>query len=96
MLLEIQESIGVTPSGLKNRPDVQEQDLPYLDSFRLLTRSREYGQSGPQPIRLTEIKAYLDMVGEDRVEERMKLLRIVQEMDHTYLEFAAKQSTTNQ
>lgn len=92
MLQEIQESLGVIPSGLKNRPDVLEQDLPYMEGFRFLTRSRGYGQAGPHPIKVSEVKAYLDTVGEDSVEERLKLLRIVQDMDHTYLEFAANQS----
>lgn len=92
MLLEIQEEMGVTPLGLRDRPDLLEKDMPYLESFRFLSRNREYMKAGAQPVRLAEVKAYLDMVGEDRVEERLKLLRIVQDMDKTYLEFAAKQS----
>lgn len=81
--------MGVTPSGLAERPVVHQEDRPYLDGFWALARGRAHGQFGPSPIPVTEVQAYLALVKECGVDERMKFLRLVQKMDTVYLEHAA-------
>ena len=82
--------MGITPSGLTERPAIRQEDLPYLDGYRFLTRSRAFGEYGPLPISMTDVLAYLELVKEDGVDERLRFLRYVQDMDGVYLEHAAK------
>lgn len=84
--------MGVTPSGLANRPSITNDDTPYLDGFRHLDRSRVYGQYGPLAITLTDVLSYLQLITEENVEERLKFLRVIQNMDGVYLEHAAQKS----
>jgi hypothetical protein len=82
--------MGITPSGLLNRPVVHRDDTKYLDGYRFLTRSRAHGEAGPLPIAVSEVQAYLMLIEEDRVEERLRFLRYVQEMDGAYLDHAVQ------
>lgn len=43
------------------------------------------GYSGPNPIAIADVAAYLSLVNEDSVTERMRTLRLVQMMDTIYL-----------
>jgi hypothetical protein len=81
--------MGITPSGLRDRPSLDKGDHTHLDGYRFLTRSRTYSEVGPNPITVSEVRSYLQLVEEDRVEERLKFLRFVQDMDSVYLEHAA-------
>lgn len=92
MLAEMQETMGVTPQGLASRPPVMDEDLPYLSGFRALSRCRVQGQYGPRAITMVDIQAYLLLTHEEGVEERLKFLRIVQDMDGVYLDHAANQA----
>jgi hypothetical protein len=62
-------------------PDV----VKYHDAFRHLGASRHYGQGGPLPIAVSEVKAYLDLVGIESPRTRMKYLRLIQRMDQVEL-----------
>ena len=48
--------------------------------------------SGPNPIQVAELLAYMHMVGIASQRERSKYLRIVQEMDQTYLTYQAEKA----
>lgn len=82
--------MGITPSGLLERPDLLNEDLNYLDGYRFLTRSRTYGEAGPNPVAIADVQAYLSIIREDDVEERLKFLRLVQELDQVYLSHSAE------
>lgn len=84
--------MGITPSGLANRPSITSDDAQYLNGFRHLTHSRAYGQYGPLPITLTDVLSYLHLIDEENVGERLKFLRVIQNMDGVYLEHAAKKA----
>lgn len=84
--------MGVTPSGLRDKPRVRQDDVKYLDSFRLLACSRGWGESGPQPITVVDVHAYLLLIEESEVDERLRFLRFVQGMDSVYLDHIAKKA----
>lgn len=78
----------MTPSGLASRPEVEPDDLRYLDAFRALDRSRAGGHGGPLPLSIQEVHAFLLLVGEGRADERLKFLRMMQRMDDVFLKHA--------
>lgn len=91
-LMEMQETMGIAPRGLADRPALNNNDLPYLDGFRHLGRGRAYGQFGPMPITISDVQAYLSLIKEEEVGERLRFLNVVQAMDSTYLAHASKKS----
>lgn len=84
--------MGITPVALLDRPELEAGDLPYLDGFRSLNGSRAYGQFGPMPISIADVHAYLMLVGEDRVEERLRFLSVMQGMDGVFLKTEVERS----
>lgn len=91
-LTEMQETMGITPKGLADRPTLTNDDLPYLEGFRRLDRGRAYGQVGPMPITVVDVQAYLSLIKEEEVGERLRFLNTIQTMDSTYLGHASKKS----
>jgi len=51
----------------------------------LLTSSRQYGMSSPQPIQMGEILAYCELTRMDDPDERDDFLHHVQAMDRVFL-----------
>lgn len=91
-LLEIQRSTGVTPRALQERPRLEPGASPSWDAFWLLSGGRGSGMQGPLPVALSEILSYLHLIGEDRSSERLKLLRIIRNMDAAFLSHIAKKN----
>jgi hypothetical protein len=60
-----------------------------MDAFNTLSASRDANGFGVNPLRISEIRAYADMLGM-RDTEALRLLRITQAMDATYLAHVAK------
>lgn len=56
-----------------------------MDAYYSLTAARSSGFGGAEPIRISEVVAYLDLVGVRDPDERAKYLRVVQHLDHTFL-----------
>lgn len=92
-LLEIQASTGVTPQGLLEKPALRHDVKDYWEGFWILHNSRGVGFSGPNPISVSEVQAYLCLIEEDRMSERLRILRIVQSMDSAYLSHVAKKQS---
>lgn len=69
------------------RPKLQPHDHRYLAAFNRLSRSRQAGMGGPQPLTLTEIQAYLQIFDVDPA-RRGRYIDVLQEMDSAYLEHA--------
>lgn len=53
----------------------------YMETFRHLENSRQYNPAGIQPITITEVNSILDLARVTHVDERLKLLRLMQAMD---------------
>lgn len=49
---------------------------------------------GPQQIKMSEIVAYLDLVGEMCPEERPRFMRLMQLLDSVYMEYEINRSKT--
>jgi len=60
---------------------LREEDRRYYDVFRSLSASRIWSQVGPNPIQISEIAAYLGMVGIEDHATKMKYTRILQGLD---------------
>jgi hypothetical protein len=58
MLLEVQESTGVTPSALLSKPTLASRWTYVYGIFRSLSRSRQYTAGGPAGIPFSEFYAY--------------------------------------
>lgn len=63
------------------RPALRSEHRRYYDVFRSLSASRTWNQSGPNPIQVSEVKAYMEMQGIEDPDTRMKYLRLTQGMD---------------
>lgn len=60
---------------------LRSEDERYYGVFRSLSASRIWTQIGPNPIQVSEVRAYMDMAGIEDSATRMKYLRLVQGMD---------------
>lgn len=81
---------GVTPNPLKTRPRLLTVDAGYYNAFSCLSRARQSGHAGSQPIPISEIKSYCELVGIASREQRSKYLSLVQELDQLCLEHWAE------
>lgn len=70
----------IHPAELK-RPALRSEDKRYYDAYRALSASRMWSQIGPSPIPVSEVNAYMDMVGIEDPETKLKYLRIIQGLD---------------
>lgn len=75
---------GVLPKPLADRPVLSVFSQTIYEAFYILTGSRHNGLSVGR-IPLSEIKAYLDLVGFTRVEDRLQMVRIIDRLDSFYL-----------
>lgn len=91
-LNEIEENTGITPSGLVNRPELQSEDVKYVNIFWTLHAGRSYGMAGALPLQISEIDAYYRLIDEVDSEERTRGLMFMQRMDQVYLEHASKKA----
>jgi hypothetical protein len=78
--------MGRMPLALENRPVLQDHLALTWKVYHVLSRSRHWGERGPQPITCAEFFAYCDGVGIQKGKFREDLLDLVQAMDQAYLE----------
>lgn len=75
---------------LREQPALRFGDEEYLNAFYHLNHSRSYsGLGAPQSIPVSEILAYLELLGERSTQERLRYLRVIQRLDVAYLEHMA-------
>ena len=65
----------------KTRVALEGRDRRYYDAFRSLSAARTWSQVGPNPIQISEIAAYLGMLGLEDPDTRLKYTRILQGLD---------------
>lgn len=70
---------GEVPAALAARPELFEDLRPVAEAFALLARGRPVaaglGEAAPQPIPLSDIKAWLDLFGDPDPEAFVLLVR---------------------
>ena len=86
---------GVTPAPLLNRPRLKAPDAPYQEAFNSLNNSRQGGMGGPCAIPISEVLAYLNLMGIASIAQRSKYLRLLQQMDSTYLTYVAEKQAAS-
>lgn len=83
--------------GMPDKPKLKYGDRHYLDAFYHLHYSRDYGSmGGARAIKMAEILAYLDLIGESGRDERPRFMRVIQLLDSVYLKYAAEKAKANE
>jgi hypothetical protein len=90
----MKEKQGITPQALLNRPDLPIELVPTYNAFTILNYARGGNMAGQQPIKVSEVAAYLALIGETCREQRARTLRLISEMDSTYMAHQAKKAAT--
>lgn len=93
-LLEIEAKTGTRPRALDQRVTLRDDCAGYRETFRVLENSRQYNPAGLQPITISEVNALLDLARVTDVDERMKLLRLVQAMDDVAMAHYSKRRSS--
>jgi hypothetical protein len=83
-LLEIQRTTGNTPRALRDRPALRAPYRHLLEAFYELSAGRSYGEV-PQPLTLSDIRAYCEMFGISALPERERFFRAIRHLDVVYL-----------
>ena len=76
----------VHPADLR-RPALRPDCVRYHDAFCALGAGRLSTQVGPSPIQITEVNTYLDMLGIEDPETKLKYLRLIRKMDRVELNY---------
>lgn len=77
---------GVMPAPLANRPKLEPEDQFYVEAFQCLNAARSYNMSGPNPLAVGEMTAYLrDLTAFDLLSQRKRFVRFMQMMDDAVL-----------
>jgi len=75
---------GMAVPALQNRPQLSRWVVEYWEAFQVLGNSRIPHQGGVGPIPLTEIVAYMDASYLRDVDERLRLIKMIQSLDKVY------------
>jgi len=81
---------GETPKALQSRPTPTLHASTYLYAFHHLSTSRSVFTEGLGAIPVSEVLAYAELMGFDRIEDREDLLYYVQICDVAYIEAMRK------
>jgi len=86
-LQDIADKDGRVPAALLRKPDVPEELRLLVDGFWALCGSRQWTLSGPAPLPVSEMAAYLAAVHPGLSPEwRGRAIRLWGRMDQAYLE----------
>lgn len=91
MLKNIEKMTGVTPPALKNRPPIGEAEYFFISCFYELNAFRANSEH-PQPLTISDIKAYMDILGGFTVSESLRFLSVIRTLDQTFLKHSAEKS----
>lgn len=72
---------GTPHTAELTKPALRSDLHRYYDAYRSLSASRIWSQIGPTAIQISEVRAYLDLVGIEDPQTKMKYLRLIQGMD---------------
>ena len=85
-LIQVAEDDRWEVSELSDSPALDFVQQFYIRSFWELKKSRQIGFNGPQPLKISEIREYLDMKGLRKQTRRMRFFEIIQSLDQLFLE----------
>ena len=71
--------------ALRHRTKLTQWILEYWEAFQVLSSSRLVHQGGIGPIPLSEMVSYMDTVNLVDVDERLKLIKMIQALDKVYV-----------
>jgi hypothetical protein len=83
---------GIPAGPMKNRPRLHREDVPYYNAFQTCNASRPLGPGGAGAIPISEVLAFLQLVGIAIREERVKYLHLIQDLDNLALEHWAEEA----
>ena len=84
-LLEIQQQTGRTPRALQERPTLRPENLGIYQDFVFLQAGRSAGFSGPNPIPVADMAAYLQVFPVEPAERRARWMRLIRRVDSAVL-----------
>lgn len=90
-LLEIQESMGITPPALAKRPVLRPDCFGYMNTFDTLSDTRDYTEVGGLPLKPSEVAAHLTEMGISGGERRLKFYSMMLELDRVYIRETLKE-----
>lgn len=76
------QETGILPRALASRPNLEPENLEYLDAFNFLDAARQTYAEGIQPVQVSEVLSYCTLAGIPVGEPALKMLRIVQSLDN--------------
>ena len=82
--------MGVQPKGL-TVPELMPGSEKFMNGFALLNQARSVGDSGHQPISVSEVAAYLWVSGETDPDEKLRFAKVIRALDNVMLEHISKQ-----
>lgn len=84
-LVQIKEE-GYEVPELDDQPGLDFGQRWYFNAFFQLSRSRQFGFNGPQPISTADIEAFLNTKGITQKKRRTRFMEYITEMDQVFLE----------
>jgi hypothetical protein len=81
-LEKVEEQTGRTPGMLLDQPQLHETVYWVWEAFAILDKGRQWGHNGPQPILISEMRAYIQL---NEIKDTHDLVRYIQGMDGVYL-----------
>ena len=79
--------------ALQNRPKLSRWVIEYWEAFQILGNSRIPHQGAIGPIPLTEIVAYMDAIYLRDVDERLRMIKMIQGLDKVYTKHVNDKAT---
>ena len=84
-LQDVAKDTGETPKALKDRPTLRDDLAHLMESFFELSAQRLVGETA-QPLQISEVLAYVELLGIDSPIERERLFTMVRKLDAVFLE----------
>jgi hypothetical protein len=76
---------GMEIEALKNRPSLNQWVHEYWEAFHILSGSRMTHQGGIGPVPFSELVAYMQCIGMQDVDDRLKFIKMIQGLDNVYV-----------
>jgi hypothetical protein len=93
VLRQFEKETGMVPRALQDMPKLDPGNVDYLEAYFCLSASRQYNESGRQPLQIDQILAYLTgFLGISGVDKRMEYLTLIQALDQVALAHYADQA----
>ncbi|WP_048769176.1 phage tail assembly chaperone [Oligella urethralis] len=86
-MIALEKQTGKPNPRLASRPKLRAELTPYFQAFNSLSRSRQFTDSSILPLRITEIEAYLRILGVPQGQAQLRWLRFIQAMDGVHMKW---------